>query len=353
MKAPPFSSHLGIELVGKKSGEAEVAMELAPHHLNRRGVAHGGVVAALLDSALGAAVISSIPAEWWCATTSLSIQFIQGARPGRLTGTGRVLRRGRSVAFARGEVRDRDGKIVAAAEGSWHLWPHHPGIERVPDEPFVVLRGSGERIRVGKILAVGRNYADHAAEMGAPASSPPVVFLKPPTAIVQDGGTVRIPDGAGELHHEVELVAVIGKRGKAIPSERALEYVRGFAVGLDMTLRSVQAEAKARGEPWFYSKGFDTSAPVSMVAPAEEVGDGSGLELSLDVNGVRRQQANTSSMLLAVAALIAHVSKTVTLEPGDLLFTGTPAGVGPVEAGDRLEARLEKVGTLTVTVENE
>ena len=352
MQAPPFNTYLGTELVRREEGQVELALELASHHLNRRGVAHGGVVAALLDSALGAAVISAIPPEWWCATVSINIQFIGGAGEGRLTATAEVLSRGQSVAFARGEVRTPAGKLIAVAEGAWHLWHHKPGLlERPETEPTVTMRGSGERLPVGKILAVGRNYANHVAEMGAPDSGPPVLFMKPPSAIVHDGGAVRVAPGAGGVHHEVELVVVIGKPGRAIPEERAHEHVLGYAVGLDMTLRDVQAEAKRGGKPWFAAKGFDTSAPVSLVAPAEDVGDGSGLAISLDVNDERRQQASTSDMLRPVAVLIGLASKTVSLDRGDLLFTGTPAGVGPVVPGDRLIAEIERVGTLAVTVE--
>ena len=214
----------------------------------------------------------------------------------------------------------------------------------------VVLRSSGERVRVGKILAVGRNYAAHVAEMGAPRGRPPVIFLKPPSALVQSGGVVVLPADAGAVHHEVELVAVLATHGKAIPAERALGHVLGYAVGLDLTLRDLQMEARGRGEPWSVAKGFDGSAPVSPVAPREEVGDGSGLEISLDVNGERRQESNTSRMLYSVSALIAQTSRWFTLERGDLLFTGTPAGVGPVAVGDVLHARIERVGSLTVTM---
>jgi fumarylpyruvate hydrolase len=213
----------------------------------------------------------------------------------------------------------------------------------------VVLRSDGERIRVGKILAVGRNYAAHVIEMGAPRGRPPVIFLKPPTALVHDGEEVTLPADAGAVHHEVELVALIGTPGKAISIARAMEHVLGYAVGLDMTLRDVQNEAKRCGDPWSVSKGFDGSAPVSAVTPRDEVGNGSGLSITLDVNGERRQAASTSQMLHSVADLIAHVSRWFTLERGDLLFTGTPAGVGLVEVGDVLEARIERVGSLTVT----
>ena len=198
---------------------------------------------------------------------------------------------------------------------------------------------------------MGRNYAAHAAEMGAPSGAPPVFFLKPPSALASGGGALALPLSAGKLHHEVELVVVIGTGGKAIETGHGLDHVLGYAVGLDLTLRDVQAAAKQAGEPWTLAKGFDGSAPVSRVAPREEVGDGSGLAITLDVNGERRQQGNTSQMVHGVAELIGQVSKWMTLEPGDLLFTGTPAGVGPLEAGDRVEARIDKVGELSVRVE--
>lgn len=348
---PPFTKYLGIEVTRMESGSAEAHLDLGPHHLNSRGVVHGGVLAALLDTAIGAAVVSAIPKEWWCATTSLSVQFLEGAHEGRLTARGRVLRKGRRVAFAGGDVYDAGERHVATAQGSFHLWPYLPEMDRPASEPFVIARGTGERIRVGKILAVGRNYADHVKEMGWRDAAPPVLFLKPPSAIVHDGGVVRIPADVGEVHHEVELVVVIGVAGRAIAESEALGHVLGYAIGLDMTLRDVQAAAKAKGEPWAISKGFDTAAPVSLVAPLAEVGDGSGLRLTLDVNGARRQEADTAAMVRGVPQLVAFASRLMTLERGDLIFTGTPAGVGPVRAGDLLEARLDKVGALSVRVE--
>ena len=353
MKAPPFSTFLGIELEGRGEGEARCALELAPQHLNRRGVAHGGILASLLDSALGAAVISAMPEEWWCATTSLSIQFIAGVGQGRLVATGRVLRRGRTTAFAAGEVRDARGNVVAAASGTWHLWSAHPGeAPRPAEQPWgrVVLRATGEHVAVGKIVAVGRNYADHVAEMGGSSATPPVLFLKPTTALVGDGAQVELPRDQGAVHHEVELVALIGKRGRAIAPADALEHVSGFAVGIDLTLRDLQARAKSRGEPWSEAKGFDGSAPVSSVAPRDEVGDGTGLEIALAVNGEIRQRGNTSQMLRPVRELVASCSRLMTLEPGDLIFTGTPAGVGPVVPGDVVEASVAGVGSVRVTL---
>ena len=350
MPAPPFNQYLGIRVVRMEGGEAAATIELAPHHTNNRGVAHGGVVSSLLDSAMGAAVISAIPEEWWCATTGLSIQFVAGAHEGALTATGKVVRRGRTIAFVRGEARDAKSRLVATAQGTWHLWPHKPEVEQAATEPYVVISGSGERLRVGKILAVGRNYADHNAEMGNARSIPPVLFLKPPSALVHDGGVVTLPRGLGQVHHEVELVVAFARSGRAIPEDAALDHVLGYAVGLDITLRDLQNEAKKKGEPWDLAKGFDGSAPVSHVVPRESAGDVATLALTLDVNGVRRQEGAIGEMLHSVAALVAYASRWITLERGDLLFTGTPSGVGPLVAGDSVVARLSDLATLRVTI---
>ncbi len=350
MDTTPFTSYLGMQLVSAEPGRAVMSLELKPHHLNRRGVPHGGVITSLLDSALGAAVIASMPSEWWCATTSLSTQFIAGAGAGQVTATGRVLHRGGKVAFAAGEVRDAGGRLIATAHGSWHLWSRKPGTRPAPAAPSALIGPAGERIRVGKIVAIGRNYAKHIEEMGGAPGSPPVFFLKPSTALVPGGGTVAVPTDAGAVHHEIELVAVIGRRCRRVSAGDALDHVLGYAVGLDLTLRDLQSEAKQRGEPWSLSKGFDGSAPISAIVPRESVGDGSGLAVSLSVNERVVQQGNTSRMLHTVADLVAHASRRMTLEPGDLLFTGTPEGVGPVQPGDRLSAAIDNVGTLEVTI---
>ena len=352
MQPPPFTRYLGIEFARRDSSGAVATLELGPQHLNMRGVVHGGVLTALLDSALGAAVVASIPPEWWCATTSLSTQFLAGTGEGRVTAAARVVHRGARVAFASGEVRDAKDRLVATAHGTWHLWPHRPGRrETAATADGVVLRGSGELLRVSKIVAVGRNYREHNAEMGGPRDAPPVLFLKPPSALRSSGEPVAIPVDAGAVHHEVELVAVIGRKTQAVAAEAALEHVLGYAVGLDLTLRDLQSEAKKRGEPWSVAKGFDGSAPVSLVAPREAVGDGAGLAIELEVNGARRQSGNTSEMIHGVAALVAFASRYMTLERGDLLFTGTPAGVGPLVPGDRVTARIERVGELELEIE--
>ena len=211
-------------------------------------------------------------------------------------------------------------------------------------------RDSDRVIAVGKILCLGRNYAAHAREMNAETPESPVVFLKPPSSIIGDGGTVMIPSISNDLHHEVEMVVVIGKEGKNVPIHLSYDHVTGYAVGLDMTLRDVQLEAKKKGLPWSVAKGFDTAAPVSTIVKRESVKDPHNLSISLRVNGTLRQQANTGDMIFRIDYLVSFLSSLFTLEPGDLIFTGTPEGVGRVVPGDVLEAELESVGRLRVGV---
>jgi 2-keto-4-pentenoate hydratase/2-oxohepta-3-ene-1,7-dioic acid hydratase in catechol pathway len=215
------------------------------------------------------------------------------------------------------------------------------------------LADHDKEIPVRKIFCLGRNYAGHAREMGADLPKHPVVFLKPATALAGDGDDVIIPTISKELHHEVELVVVIGKGGKGIPPEQAREHIAGYAVGLDMTLRDVQAEAKRNGLPWTVAKGFDTSAPVSTVVPAGRVKDAGQLDITLKVNGVIRQKGNTRDMIFTIDQVVSFLSSIFTLEEGDVIFTGTPEGVGPAAPGDILEAELESVGTLRVGVKRQ
>ena len=214
----------------------------------------------------------------------------------------------------------------------------------------LVLPGSGTKVRAGKLLCIGRNYAAHAAEMNSSVPERPVVFLKPASALVASGQEIVLPAESRDVHHEVELVAVIGRAGRHIAEPEALSHVAAYAVGLDMTARDLQAEAKKAGLPWSVAKGFDTFAPLGPLAPARAIGDVQDLELQLTVNGEARQRSSTALMLFSVAALVAYCSSIFTLEPGDLLFTGTPAGVGPVRENDVLEARCTHLAPLTVRV---
>lgn len=203
---------------------------------------------------------------------------------------------------------------------------------------------------VGKILCLGRNYAAHAKEMKAEVPDLPVVFMKPSTALVRTGGKIAHPPFSNELQFEAEMVVAIGKRGRNIPQSEAHEYVAGYGVGIDMTLRDIQAEAKKRGLPWTVAKGFDTSAPVSDFVHREVVHDPHNLEITLQVNGELRQHSNTNQMIFRVDFIVSHLSSIFTLEQGDIIFTGTPEGVGTVVSGDLLCARLESVGSVEVRV---
>ena len=210
--------------------------------------------------------------------------------------------------------------------------------------------GHSDALRPGKLLCIGRNYAKHAAEMKSDVPDEPMVFLKPSTALIGDGEAVVLPPQSEEVHHEVELVAVIGAGGKDLAEADALDHVAGYAAGLDMTARDLQQGAKDRRHPWSVAKGFDTFAPLGPVVPAGEVDDVQNLAIRLSVNGETRQDGHTRHMIFSVAELVAYCSSIFTLEPGDLLYTGTPEGVGPVEAGDRLEAKVEGLPPLRVDV---
>ena len=205
----------------------------------------------------------------------------------------------------------------------------------------------GRAVRPGKILCIGRNYAEHVREMGDVAAPPaesqggvgqPVVFLKPATALLPDGGTVVLPRQSADVHHELELVAVIGTGGRHIAESGALAHVAAYALGLDLTARDLQAAAKAAKAPWSIAKGFDTFAPLGPLFPADALGDPQAVAFELAVNGETRQAGTTADMLFPLAHLVAFLSSVFTLEPGDLIFTGTPAGVGPVRDGDVLTA---------------
>jgi len=221
----------------------------------------------------------------------------------------------------------------------------------IPWMRTVTLR-SGNVIGVGKILCLGRNYAEHVREMNSELPEFPIVFLKPSTALIADGGGIKIPSFSNELHYEVELVVLIGRECSSIAPKDAWDHIAGYAVGLDMTLRDIQSEAKKRGLPWSVAKGFDTSAPISTIVEKSAVQNPGQLSISLSVNGKIRQNSNTHKMIFSIDHVVSYLSSIFTLEQGDLIFTGTPEGVGAVVPGDILEAKLESVGTLRVYVEH-
>lgn len=204
----------------------------------------------------------------------------------------------------------------------------------------VALQGSQESIVVGKIVCIGQNYAEHVKEMNFEVPKSPVFFLKPSTAIIHNGESIILPPLSNDVHHEVELTVLVGKGGKSIPRTSALEHVAGYGVGLDMTMRDVQLEAKKKGLPWTLAKGFDTSAPLSEFVPAAQIGDPALLAIQLKINGAVRQSTSTGNLIFPVDVLIEYVSSFITLERGDVFYTGTPKGVSRVMRGDRLEAGL-------------
>ncbi|MBI4546459.1 MAG: fumarylacetoacetate hydrolase family protein [Ignavibacteriae bacterium] len=202
------------------------------------------------------------------------------------------------------------------------------------------VHGKGKEYIVGKILCLGRNYVEHAQEMQSEIPNVPIVFIKPSTAIINSDEDIIIPKISQQLHHEVELIVAIAKEGKNISSEQALEYVLGYGVGLDMTLRDIQTEAKKKGLPWSVAKGFDTSAPISDIIAASKIKNPQDLRFRCKVNGTVRQETTTSKMIFPIEKIIEYLSSIFTLEPGDLIFTGTPEGAGEVKTRDIIEAEL-------------
>lgn len=204
---------------------------------------------------------------------------------------------------------------------------------------------------IGKILCIGRNYVDHIKELGNETPSAPVVFTKPATSVIGDGETVVIPPFSSECHFEAELAVLIGTEGKNIPEADALAHVAGYGVAIDMTLRDVQDNLKKKGLPWDIAKGFDTACPLSDFVPSSQVANPQQLTIRLTQNGEERQNGSTGLMINPVAKIISYLSTVFTLEEGDIILTGTPAGVGPVHMGDQLVAEIAGVGSLTVNIQ--
>ncbi|MFQ5764472.1 MAG: fumarylacetoacetate hydrolase family protein [Rhodospirillales bacterium] len=227
----------------------------------------------------------------------------------------------------------------------------------IPQPPVaaVAVHGTGDRFPVRRVYCVGRNYAEHAREMGHdPDREPPFFFQKCPDNLVHaaapDGGEFPYPPKSEDVHHEVELVAALGQGGSDVAEGNALGLVWGYGVGIDMTRRDLQGEAKKMGRPWDASKAFEHSAPIGALKPAADIGHPAQGRIWLDVNGETRQDGDLAELIWSVPEIIAHLSGLFELAAGDLIFTGTPAGVGPVKPGDVLEGGVEGVGEVRVTV---
>jgi fumarylpyruvate hydrolase len=218
-------------------------------------------------------------------------------------------------------------------------------------QPALPVAGTDQTFPVRRIYCVGRNYAAHAREMGHdPDREPPFFFMKPADTIVQNGGVMPYPPATKDMHHEIELVVALSKGGKDIPVASALDHVFGYAVGLDMTRRDLQGEAKKAGRPWDMGKGFDHSAPCSAIVPAATIGHPTKAAIWLKVNGQVRQSADVADLIWNIPETIAYLSGLVELFPGDLIFTGTPEGVAACGKGDVLEGHVAGVGDLKVTI---
>ena len=210
---------------------------------------------------------------------------------------------------------------------------------------------SGQSLTCSKIIAVGRNYSEHIREMGAVPTGEPILFLKPATSLCDINQPLFIPSQYGAVHHELELALLIGRGGRDITEQKALEHIAGYGLALDLTLRDLQAVAKKKGMPWAVAKGFDGACPITPVfVPREYVPDPHKLEIMLKINGEIRQQGNTSHMIFSLPFLIAYISRFFTLEEGDVILTGTPSGVGQLHDGDQLEARLDGVADVRTEI---
>jgi len=220
-----------------------------------------------------------------------------------------------------------------------------------PETASVAVAGSSARFPVRRVFCVGRNYAAHAREMGSdPNREPPFFFTKPADAVVPASGAVPYPPSTNDLHHEIELVVALKAGGKDIDAAQALDLVWGYGVGLDLTRRDLQAVAKDAGRPWDMAKGFDASAPCSPLHPVSDVGHPAQARIWLEVNGTLRQEGNLDEMIWPIADVIASLSRLVTLAPGDLIYSGTPSGVGALQPGDRVRGGVDGVDTFELQI---
>jgi fumarylpyruvate hydrolase len=226
---------------------------------------------------------------------------------------------------------------------------------KAPEPVAIPVAGSDQTFPANRIFCVGRNYAEHAREMGHdPDREPPFFFEKHTSSLLfapgPDGADFPYPQQTSDVHHEIELVVGLAKGGNDIPVERAYEHVWGYAVGIDMTRRDLQGVAKKMGRPWEVGKSFDHSAPIGMFHPLSEAGHMSEAHIRLDVNGEQRQIGDMNAMIWKIPETISYLSGLFTLQPGDLIMTGTPAGVGPVQKGDVLEGHINGLSSIKITV---
>jgi len=220
-----------------------------------------------------------------------------------------------------------------------------------PELPTLPVRGTGDLFPIHRIYCVGRNYAEHAREMGHdPDKEPPFFFQKNPDTIVPDGGGFPYPDKSSDVHFEMELVVALAKGGKDIAEADALACIFGYAVGLDMTRRDLQGEAKKKGRPWEVGKAFEYAAPCSELVAASDIGHPDNARIWLDVNGDNRQNGNINQLIWNIPETISYLSGLFTLAPGDLIYTGTPAGVGPIERGDVMKGGVDGIGEISIIV---
>jgi fumarylpyruvate hydrolase len=222
---------------------------------------------------------------------------------------------------------------------------------QLPDPVIAPIAGESEGFPVRRVFCVGRNYAEHAREMGMdPDREPPFFFTKWAEAVRPDGAVIAYPPATSNLHYEGELVVAIGKRGSGISAESALDHVFGYAAGLDMTRRDLQSEARKAGRPWDTAKNFAHAAPLGLIHPASETGHLASGAIWLKVNGETKQAADLADLIWPVPDIIAYLSELYAIEAGDVIYTGTPAGVGPVVAGDRIEMQIDGLTPLSVTI---
>ncbi|GBQ44860.1 fumarylacetoacetate hydroxylase [Acidocella aminolytica 101 = DSM 11237] len=226
-----------------------------------------------------------------------------------------------------------------------------PDFVFAPPPPVTVPVTDGRLFPVRRIFCVGRNYAAHAREMGNdPTREPPFFFTKPADALVPAGQDTPYPSQTKNLHHEIELVVAIGTGGQEISPAQALSHVFGYSIGIDLTRRDLQDEAKGLRRPWDLSKGFDASAPIGAIAPASAVGHPAAGRIALSVNGQIRQEGDLADQIWPVPDIVATLSRFVALAPGDLIFTGTPEGVGAIVKGDKLDGEIVGIGTLRTRI---